>query len=214
MSINTILFDLDGTLIDTNELIIASFKYTFQQYGMPLSREQAIEFIGPPLTDSFRSVAETPEKATEMVNMYREHNIRNHDSYVTTFPHVIETLRRLHKEGLKLGIVTTKAWQTVDKGMNVTNIHSFFDTVITLDDVNQAKPHPEPVLKAMKRLNAQTAESTLMIGDNSHDIEAGHHAGVKTAGVAWSLKGKEKLQTYRPTYMFDDLSDLLTIIGV
>lgn len=213
MSIRTILFDLDGTLIDTNELIIASFIYTFQQYGKTLSRSQAVDFIGPPLVDSFRSVAETTEQAADMVNLYREYNMRHHDAYVTAFPFVIDTLKHLHTDGFKLGVVTTKARQTVDKGMGLTAIKSYFDTVITLDDVSQAKPHPEPVIKAMKRLNAQ-AESTLMIGDNSHDIEAGHHAGVKTVGVSWSLKGKANLQEYKPTYMLDDMRELLTITEV
>ena len=213
MNIRTVLFDLDGTLIDTNELIIASFKYTFQQYGKSLSREQAIEFIGPPLADTFRAVAETPEQAVEMKNMYRKHNMLNHDSYVVAFPHVKETLEQLREKRIKLGIVTTKARQTVDKGLGLTTIEPFFDTVITLDDVTHAKPHPEPVFQAMKRLDAQ-AGSTLMVGDNSHDIEAGHHAGVHTAGVAWSLKGRNKLQEFQPTYMLDDMRDLLTITGV
>lgn len=213
MSIRTLLFDLDGTLIDTNELIIASFKYTFQQYGMSLSREQAIEFIGPPLADTFRSAAENPEQAAEMISLYRKHNIQHHDAYVRSFPYVNETLMSLRAEGLKLGVVTTKARQTVEKGMTLTNINSFFDAVITLDDVTHAKPHPEPVFQAMKQLDAQ-AGSTLMVGDNSHDIDAGHHAGVQTAGVAWSLKGKAKLLEYNPTYMLDDIRDLLSITEV
>lgn len=213
MSIRTILFDLDGTLIDTNELIIASFQYTFQQYDMPLSREQAVDFIGPPLADTFHSAAETPEQAAEMVNLYRKHNIQHHDSYVLAFPYVIETLKSLHAKGLNLGVVTTKARQTVEKGMALTKIKPFFDVVITLDDVTHAKPHPEPVFQAMKQLDAHTG-STLMVGDNSHDIEAGHHAGVQTAGVAWSLKGEAKLHEYKPTYMLDDMRDLLSITEV
>src|SRR5699024_6891971 len=128
------------------------------QYGIPISREQAIEFIGPPLTDSFRSVAETAEQSTEMVNIYREHNMHNHDAYVTTFPYVTETLERLHQQGLKLGIVTSKASQTVDKGMVLTAIKPFFDTVITLDDVSQANPHPEPVLKIGRASGRERAE--------------------------------------------------------
>src|SRR5699024_5046043 len=132
---------------------------------------------------------------------------------VTAFPYVVETLKSLHGKGLPLGIVTTKMNRTVDKGMKLTAIESFFDAIITLDDVSHAKPHPEPIFKAMKQLGAQ-AGSTLMVGDNSHDIEAGHHAGVKTAGVAWSLKGKSKLLGYKPTYMLEDMRDLLAITEV
>ncbi|MFC4557492.1 pyrophosphatase PpaX [Virgibacillus kekensis] len=211
MSIHTLLFDLDGTLIDTNELIITSFMYTFQQYGRELSREQAIEFIGPPLRDSFEQV--DPEKVEAMVETYREHNLFHHDDFVTAFPNVVEVIDTLKMNGFKLGIVTTKMRRTVEMGLKVTGLDSYFETIITLDDVTHAKPHPEPILKAMRELDADAA-SIVMVGDNSHDIEAGHNAGVRTAAVAWSLKGKEKLLEYNPTYMLDDMRDLLKIAGV
>ncbi|WP_106496695.1 pyrophosphatase PpaX [Lentibacillus sp. Marseille-P4043] len=211
MSIHTILFDLDGTLIDTNELIIASFKHTFDHYGKNFTREKAIEFIGPPLKESFETV--DPSQADTMVETYRQHNLEHHDEYVTAFPFVIETLEHLREQGIQLGVVTTKMWDTVDKGLKLTGMDPFFETVITLDDVTHAKPHPEPIIKAMHDLNAK-AESTLMVGDNSHDIEAGQNAGVQTAGVAWSLKGKEMLEAYHPTYMLNDIRDLFSILGV
>ncbi|GGB53921.1 pyrophosphatase PpaX [Virgibacillus dakarensis] len=211
MSIHTILFDLDGTLIDTNELIIASFEHTFHHYGKPFSREKAIEFIGPPLKESFQQI--DPAQVNAMIATYREHNLQHHDEYVTAFPYVVETLTRLKKHGLQLGIVTTKMRHTVNKGLKLTAIDHFFETIITLDDVTHAKPHPEPIVKAMSNLSAQP-ETTLMVGDNSHDIEAGQNAGVATAAVAWSLRGKEELLAYNPTYMLDDIRDLLTIIEV
>lgn len=212
MNMDTILFDLDGTLIDTNELIIASFQHTFKHYGMAITREQTIEFIGPPLNESFASLVPA-EQVAAMIDTYREHNLLHHDDYVTAFPHVVETIKQLKEHGIKLGIVTTKRFQSVEKGVKLTALEPFFDVTITLDDVTHAKPHPEPVIMAMKRLGAQR-ESTLMVGDNSHDIEAGQHAGVQTAAVAWSLKGREKMLEYNPTYILDDIRDLLTIIGV
>ncbi|WP_164668125.1 pyrophosphatase PpaX [Virgibacillus doumboii] len=211
MSIHTILFDLDGTLIDTNELIIESFIHTFKEYGKELTREEAIEFIGPPLRDSFYQFG--PDQVEPMIATYREHNLYHHDNYVVAFPNVIETIEQLNKENFKLGIVTTKMRGTVDMGLKVTGLDRFFNTVITLDDVVHAKPNPEPIIKAMKELDAD-ASSTLMVGDSNHDIEAGQNAGIQTAGVAWSLKGKERLTTYKPTYMLDDMLDLLKITGV
>lgn len=211
MSIHTLLFDLDGTLIDTNELIITSFKHTFQQYGKELSREEAIEFIGPPLMDTFEQF--DSEQVEAMVETYRKHNLFHHDDFVTPFPHVVEVIDKLKKDGFKLGIVTTKMRRTVEMGLKVTGLDPYFETIITLDDVTHAKPHPEPILKAMRELDADAA-STVMVGDNSHDIDAGHNAGVRTAAVAWSLKGKEKLLEYNPTYMLDDMRDLLKIAGV
>ncbi|HLS09331.1 pyrophosphatase PpaX [Lentibacillus sp.] len=211
MNIHTILFDLDGTLIDTNELIIESFMHTFDYYGKDLSREEAIEFIGPPLRETFQQVA--PDQVDALVDIYRQHNQRHHDDYVKAFPNVAETLAELQKRQIQLGVVTSKMRGTANMGLRTTGLDDYFEMVITLDDVTHAKPHPEPIIKAIKALDAN-ADTTLMVGDNSHDIEAGHHAGVKTAGVAWSLKGREKLLTYKPSYMLDDMLDLLEITGV
>ncbi|QKY69911.1 pyrophosphatase PpaX [Lentibacillus sp. CBA3610] len=211
MNIHTILFDLDGTLIDTNELIIESFMHTFSHYGKKLSREQAIEFIGPPLRDSFQQF--NSSQVDMMIETYRKHNQEHHDDYVKAFPNVAETLDELKRRDVQLGIVTSKMKGTVDMGLKVTGLADYFETIVTLDDVVHAKPHPESIMKAMNSLEAD-ASSVLMVGDNSHDIEAGHNAGVKTAGVAWSLKGREKLITYKPTYMLDDMLDLLKVTGV
>jgi pyrophosphatase PpaX len=208
---NTILFDLDGTLIDTNELINESFYHTFKQFGLEFTHEEIIAFNGPPLRETFEKI--DLDKAEAMITTYRKHNLEHHDNYVKAFPHVKETLRGLKERGIKLGIVTTKMRKTAIRGMKITGIYSYFDTIIALDDITNPKPHPEPVLSAMKNLQAEK-ESTLMIGDNHHDIESGHNAGVKTAGVAWSLKGEEVLQNYNPTYMLHDMKDLLDIIGV
>jgi len=211
MSIRTILFDLDGTLIDTNELINASFQHTFHSYNLSFTKEQILEFNGPPLLDTFKRI--DPERADLMVATYREHNLAEHDNYVTAFPEVVETIEKLHHHGIKLGIVTTKIKKTVTMGLTLTGLDRYFNTVITYDDVIHPKPHPEPVWKAMEALHAQI-DTTLMVGDNHHDIEAGKNAAVSTAGVAWSSKGKERLQLYKPTYMLDSMSDLLDIVGV
>ncbi|HLR65689.1 pyrophosphatase PpaX [Virgibacillus alimentarius] len=211
MSIRTILFDLDGTLIDTNELNIASFIYTFEQFNMSHTREKIKSFNGPPLRDTFHQI--DPIKAENMISMYRKHNLFYHDHYVRAFPNVNDVLKQLKEKEIKLGIVTTKMRKTAMKGIIKTAIDPFFKTIITYDDVIHSKPHPEPVLQAMKQLGAQAA-STLMVGDNYHDIEAGKNAGVQTAGVAWAHKGKDILLQYRPDYMLEDMCDLLKIVGV
>lgn len=211
MNIHTILFDLDGTLIDTNELINESFRHTFKQFGLEYTHEEILAFNGPPLQATFEKI--DLDKAEAMISTYRKHNLAHHDSYVKAFPNVKDTLELLKESGLKLGIVTTKMRKTAIRGMKLTGIYDYFDTIIGLDDITNAKPHPEPVLTAMKYLNADP-ETTLMIGDNSHDIESGQNAGVKTAGVSWSLKGEEALRKYYPTYMLQDMKDLIEIIEV
>lgn len=211
MKIHTILFDLDGTLIDTNELIITSFLHTFEHYKLPMTREETLAFIGPSLKDTFDNV--DPEKTEEMIQVYREHNLQHHDNFVEAYPYVVEALKRLKEANIKLGIVTTKMRTGVNMGLKLVGLEGLFDTIITLDDVTHEKPHPEPVIKAMNELDANAA-STLMVGDNIHDIAAGQNAGVMTAGVAWSIKGKETLAKLKPTYMLEDIRDLYTIAGV
>lgn len=211
MEIRTILFDLDGTLIDTNELIISSFLYTFEAYGLNYTREETKQFNGPPLRHTFHSLG--GNRAEEMIATYRKHNMERHDFYVRAFPNVFETVKRLHDAGYQLGIVTTKMQPTVDMGLELTNLAQYFPTVITFDDVEHPKPHPEPIELAMAELGA-SKETTIMVGDNYHDIESGHNAGVLTAGVAWSEKGRAFVESYAPTYMLEDMLDLLPIVGV
>ncbi|WP_138418349.1 pyrophosphatase PpaX [Aquibacillus sediminis] len=212
MNIRTILFDLDGTLIDTNELIIASFTHTLQQYGKTdYTREHILDFIGPPLWASFEQV--NPDRVDDMVATYREHNLTNHDDYVVAYPTVVETMNKLKEAGYQLGIVTTKMNDTAEKGLRVTGLENIFEILIGLDDVTNTKPHPEPIEKALTRLNADAA-TTLMVGDNYHDIDAGKNAGTKTAGVAWTIKGREVLEERKPDYMLEEMSDLLKILGV
>lgn len=212
MDIRTILFDLDGTLIDTNELIIASFTHTLKKHSeTPYTREQILSFIGPPLYDSLAQV--DPDNVEAMVATYREHNLANHDKYVIAYPTVVDTIKTLKEKGYQLGIVTTKMRDTALLGLKLTGMEDAFDVVIGLDDVTNAKPHPEPIIKALTQLNANPLNA-IMVGDNYHDIEAGQNAGIKTAGVAWSIKGKEVLATYKPDYMLEEMRDLLKILEV
>ncbi len=212
MKINTLLFDLDGTLINTNELIIESFLHTLNKYYPDkYKREDIFPFIGPTLYETFESI--NPEKMEEMVQVYRKFNHEQHDKLVTEFETVFETIQTLKEKGFKLGIVTTKIRTTVNMGLKLTKLDQFFDVVVTLDDVEHAKPNPEPIFKALEQLDAKPEEA-IMVGDNHHDIGAGKNAGTKTAGVAWSIKGRDYIESFQPDYVLDKMSDLLAIVGV
>jgi pyrophosphatase PpaX len=210
--ITTLLFDLDGTLIDTNELIISSFLHTLEQYYPgQYKREDVLPFNGPSLTETFSKI--NPEKAEEMIKVYQAHNHVHHDSLVREFPGVYETVQVLKESGFKLAIVTTKRPDVVEMGLSLTKLKPFFDVIITFADVTHTKPDPEPVQKALDSLESRPDES-IMVGDNYHDILAGKNAGTKTAGVAWALKGIDYLQTFEPDFMLDSMDDLLKIVGV
>ncbi|MDT2044954.1 pyrophosphatase PpaX [Priestia flexa] len=208
MSINTVLFDLDGTLIDTNELIISSFMHTLDHYyPKQYKREDVLAFMGPPLYDTF--VRMDKERVHEMIDTYRTHNLSHHDELVTEFEGVFETVKWLHEQKYKLAIVTTKQINTVMMGLKLTKLDQFFDVIVAIDDVQHAKPHPEPVEKALALLNAQPEEA-VMVGDNHHDILSGKNAGAKTAGVAWSAKGREHIASYEPDVILEEMKDLIS----
>lgn len=211
-NIDTILFDLDGTLIDTNELIISTFLHTLgKYYPNRFQREDVLPFIGPSLHETFSSI--DPERTEEMIREYRSYNHQHHDLLVTEFIGVNQTVETLKKKGFKLGIVTTKLLDTVQKGLKLTKLDPYFDTIVALDHVSKAKPDPEAIYLALDQLNS-LKEQAIMVGDNYHDILAGKNAGTKTAGVAWSIKGRDYLAQYKPDYILDVMPDLLKIVGV
>lgn len=208
--ITTLLFDFDGTLADTNELIIATFQHVLDQhFPGRFQREEILPFIGPSLENTFSSIA--PEKTDQLIDEYRTWNKANHDDFVTAFEGVADTLHRLHENGVKMAVVSTKMRDMVERGMRLIGIDAYFETVIGLDDVTNAKPDPEPLMLALERLN-RAPEEALMIGDNFHDILGGQNAGVRTAAVAWALKGEDYLQTFKPDFMLQHMSDLFDIL--
>ena len=210
--ITTVLFDLDGTLIDTNELIISSFLHTLEKYyPNQYQREDVLHFIGPTLTETFMAI--NPEQTAEMIQTYRDYNISNHDLIVTEYEGVYETVKTLKEKGYKLGIVTTKMLNVVVMGLKLTKLDEFFEVIVALDHVKKAKPDPEPIIVALEQLGSRPEEA-IMVGDNFHDVLAGKNAGTKTAGVAWAVKGRESLEIHSPDYMLENMRDLLTILEV
>lgn len=208
--ITTLLFDFDGTLMDTNELIIRSYQHVLDKhYPGKYKRSDILPFLGPPLSEAFSTV--DPQRVEEFIVEYRAWNKKMHDELASEFDGVSGTLKLLKAAGFKMAIVSTKRNDMLVRGLELLDADGVFDAVIGLDDVTKAKPDPEPILLALDRLGA-TVDEALMIGDNSHDIEGGKNAGVRTAGVAWSAKGEVFLQTFQPNYMLQHISDLLRIV--
>lgn len=122
-----------------------------------------------------------------------------------------ETMEGLLSRGIKLGIVTTKIRPTTLKALEMFDLLKYMETIVTVNDVSQAKPHPEPVLTAVANLGVDPAR-TLMVGDSAVDIQSAKAAGVRVAAVAWSLKGEDTLRKYGPDYIIHDMKDLYTIV--
>ena len=205
-----LLFDFDGTLLDTNELIIQTFMHVLnKRFPGQYEPKDCVEFIGPSLTETFTYIA--PNEVEELIKEYREWNHIHHDELVKEYEGVVETLEKLKEMGLRLVIVSTKRRETIARGLDIMGVAHLFEFVIGIDDVTHVKPNPEPILLAIEKLGV-AKEDAIMIGDNSHDILGGKNAGVRTAGVAWALKGRDFLQQFNPDYMLGHMSDLISIV--
>ena len=208
--IKAILFDFDGTLVDTNELIIQSFMEVLgEKFPGQFTRNDCIQLIGPSLRQTFERL--TPNDVEGMITKYRTHNESHYDELVKEYDGVVETLHELHAMGIRLVIVSSKTHDNIVRGLHKLGVAQLFEYVIGADDVTHVKPHPEPIEKALQYLQL-SKEEVIMVGDNSHDIEGGQNAGVKTAGVSWTIRGVEFLQTYNPDYMLAKMSDIITIV--
>ncbi|GIO32757.1 MULTISPECIES: pyrophosphatase PpaX [Paenibacillus] len=209
--IDTVLFDLDGTIVDTNELIISSFMHVLEKHGLaPLTREEMIPKMGATLEQQLRHFSGLGD-ITALHKTYRSYNDEHHDAMVELFPHVEEVVRELHGKGIRLGVVTTKNKPGTIRVLDMFGLQKYMDAVITLNDVEHPKPHPEPVLKAVQLLGSDPAR-TLMVGDSPMDIQSAKAAGVLAAGVAWSLKGEKTLLEYKPDYILKDMHDLFSLV--
>lgn len=209
--IDTVLLDLDGTIVDTNELIIASFINTLESNGLdPLTREQIIPHMGLTLEQQLRAFSGVDD-VTSYITAYREYSAIHHDAMVAPFPEVNEVLARLQAAGIKLGVVTTKIRPNTLKVLEMFQLDQFMQVIITQDDVEHTKPHPQPIERAMEALGS-SPERTLMVGDSPADLQSASAAGVMSAAVAWSLKGEEELSKYHPQYILHSMSDLYELV--
>ncbi|MDR6225618.1 pyrophosphatase PpaX [Desmospora profundinema] len=213
MKYPVILFDLDGTLLDTTSLILASFRHTLDEHGpFPYGDKEVLASLGEPLHDQMRRFG-GEERVETMVQTYREHNVAHHDDYVKAFPGVNTVLETLHREGFLLGVVSNKQRMTVEMGLNLCGLASMMATVVCQGEADRDKPAPDPIRLALSRIGADPA-SALMVGDSRYDLLAAKKAGTASAGVAWSAHGAESLKAYEPDYLLDRMEDLYDIVGL
>ncbi len=208
---DTILFDLDGTLLDTKELIFRSFVYTFEHFrpGKVLTDEELDSFFGPSLRQTFSKYSTDEKEIEEMVQYYREYNVKMHDEMVKAFPGAKSLIHTLSQRGYKLGVVSSKKTDLVEHGLDLFGLRKSISVVIGEEDVTNPKPDPEGILKAIQLLNGHKA---LYVGDGVGDIEAGKNAGIDTAGVLYGSSRKEQILKLEPTYTINSLNDLMTIL--
>ena len=210
--LQTALFDLDGTLIDSIRLILDSYHHTLTQHNLPArTDEHWLKGVGTPLSVQFSEWQESPEVLEAMIATYREYNLKHHDSMVTVYPGVLEAVREIKAVGIQTGLVTSKNRPGALRGLKLVGLEALMDVLVCADEVTNPKPHPEPVEKAVALLGADPA-GTVYVGDSIHDMHSGRAAGVKTAAALWGPFGRNYLESASPDYWLERPGDLVALL--
>lgn len=209
-----VLFDLDGTLIDSTDLILASYRYTMREHlGQELPDDKWLETIGRPLRVQLEDFASDEAEAESMVSTYRAHNRRAHDELVRPFEGIRSLLEDLCSRGVPIGIVTSKHSAGTAMGLQACGLESdWFRTIVTSDSVEEYKPHPRPVLAALEDLSAVPGRDVLFVGDSVHDMHSGQSAGVSTAAAVWGPYEAPGLASVEPDYWLRSVAELRALL--
>ena len=211
-AIQTVLFDLDGTLIDSIRLILDSYHHTLAAHGVPpRTDEDWLRGVGTPLSVQFAEWRDDLGKLEAMVATYRAYNLAHHDRMVTVYPGVVAAVEAIRAAGRRTGLVTSKNRQGALRGLTLVRLEAMMDVLVCADEVTNPKPHPEPVEKAVALLGADPA-TTVYVGDSIHDMVSGRAAGVRTAAALWGPFGREHLELASPDYWLETPADLVTLL--
>lgn len=213
MRFSTVLFDFDGTLADSIELILESYRHTLRVHrGETPADDLWLKGLGTPLRVQFRSFSDSDEEIEAMIRTYRTWNLTHHDQMVRPYPGAVEAVRELKARGVALGIVSSKNRDGLEKGIRLCGLDGLFDTLVTSDDLEASKPDPAPVRVALSILASQPS-ATLLVGDSPHDMMAGRAAGIRTAAVLWGPFTREDLAAQQPDHWLRSFGDLLALVA-
>lgn len=211
--INTVLFDFDGTIMDTNTVILQSWQHTFRTVeGKERPKEEILETFGEPLYVTMAKVL--PQiPVEEGAQIYRSYHYDNFTELIEIFPGILDLLEELKARGYRTGIVTSRLWHTTEMGLKKYDMEQYFDAIVTCDDTDKHKPDPEPVNIALERLGSKP-EETIMVGDSKFDILSAKNAGVRAALVSWAvaINDEDKTGESAPDYILEKAEDLLEIL--
>ncbi len=214
--IDTVLFDFDGTVMDTNEIILRSWEYTFERLrGEKPDRKMLLATFGEPLKMTMRDFFGGDEAEVERnIEIYRSYQRDHYLDHISLFPGIYEMLAAVKSAGFRTALVTSRLRPTTYDGVKKFDIGRFFDHIITADDVTRHKPDPQPARKALECLNS-SAEAAVMLGDTKQDVLCAKNAGIISILVGWSmaLPGEKATGILKPDYILDRPENLLSLIG-
>jgi len=207
-----VLFDLDGTLLDTKEIILRTLKDFYCEYlntTPPTDEELIKRYIGPPLKVSFAGLI--PDYLINAaIDEYRRLNNKYHDDYIKAFQKAQITLKKLKKKNIKTGVVSSKVHSLVKHGLFLTGLLEYIDVIIGVDDCDEHKPAAKPLLKAISHLNVSNKQA-IYVGDHPNDIQAAKNAKITSVAVTYSDFLKEILAE-QPDFIIDHLDQVLDLV--
>jgi len=203
-----VLFDLDGTVVDSGSIILASMRHaTREVLGRDFDDAELLQAVGGPGLEAQMAVF-APERVDELVQVYRAHNEPLHEE-LEACAGMEDVLVRLHAEGRRLGVVTAKRRATVELAFERVPVAHLFETVVGGDETERHKPDPEPLLLAAERMHARPSE-TAYVGDSPFDIRAAKAAGMYAIAVTWGrIHDRGRLEREQPDAIVDAAKELL-----
>jgi len=208
MRISCVIFDIDGTLTRTNELIFASFNHVAEKYlHRTFQPAEIVAMFGPPEEGAVASLFgndRVPMIMDELCDFYRTH----HRVLAGLHPGIEDVLQYLKSKGVRLAVFTGKGKRTTDITLSALGLSDYFDLIVSGNDVTKHKPDPEGILKVIRTFDLQPQE-VLMVGDSLGDIKASRGAGVKMAAALWDSYDSERVRMAGAGYVFHEVSELL-----
>jgi pyrophosphatase PpaX len=207
-----VLFDLDGTVVDSGAIILASLRHATQTVlGETIPDERLLATVGGSgLASQMRDF--DPERVEELVRVYTEHNRPLH-AELAACDGMLDLLEDLKADGRKLGIVTAKRKTTVQLAFDTIPIEHLFDVVVAGDETERQKPHPEPLLRALAQVSAQ-ATTAAYVGDSPFDIQAAKAGGLTAIAATWGrIHNRERLEQEEPDHIVETTEELRGVLG-
>jgi pyrophosphatase PpaX len=212
-AIRAVLYDFDGTLADSTELIMRCYRHTMATHlGQAPPDEAWLSGFGTPLETQIARFARSAGEREAMLATYRVHQDELHDTLLQPFPGAVETVGELARRGIALALVTSKLRRSTLRGMDLCGMTGHFPVIVTPEDVRNPKPDPEPVRVALERLGVSAAEA-IFVGDSPHDMASGRAAGVRTAAALWGPFPREALLAEWPDVLLHRQEDVLDLVG-
>ena len=208
---SAVLFDLDGTLVDTIGLILGSMSYAFAGRARAPTDVWWLSQLGRPLPFMLGTWADNEADAALLIARYREHQGAEHDNLIRAYPDATDVVRELHARGHALGVVTSKGVRMATKALDWAGMTSYMSVIVGLESTPVHKPDPAPVRFALEALKTDAAQAW-MIGDSPFDLAAGRDAGTRTCGALWGPFDRATLEAERPDALAGGMRDLLRIV--